>query len=260
MLPLPAAYRHALVTGASRGIGAAICRRLVALGLQVHAVARDAKALAQLQGELGDAADGAAGLVVHRGDVTDLPAMARLCAAREIDVLVNNAGQVAALGSLETLDAQAIDRMIDVNLRAPLQLMRLLLPGMLARGHGHIINIGSTAGGFVFPGTAPYAASKAGMTAAGRVLRHDLVGRNIRVTEISPGRVHTDIYREAFGAREQDWSALYAQRRTVQPEDIAHCVAVALCLPEAVDVSFMEVSPTDQAPGGHAYAAPPSAS
>lgn len=243
---LPTHYRSALVTGASRGIGAAICRELARLGMQVHAVARSADSLRSLCEETG--------AIAHCADVTDLDGMERLLHTLEVDVLVNNAGQVAALGSIETLDAAAIDSMIDINLRAPLQLMRLVLPGMLYRGHGHIVNIGSTSGTFVFAGTAPYAAAKAGMTAANRVLRHDLVGRNIRVTEISPGRVHTDIYRDALGGDHGKLADMYDKFRTVHPQDIAAAVAAALTMPEQVDVSFMEVVPTDQAPGGHAYA------
>ncbi|MFA5522310.1 MAG: SDR family oxidoreductase [Castellaniella sp.] len=244
---LPSAYRTALVTGASRGIGAAICSELVGLGLEVHAIARNVRDLDRLRGALD--------VVTHPLDITDTSALQGLCADLQVDVLVNNAGQVAALGSMEALEADAIDRMIDVNLRAPLQLIRLLLPGMLQRGHGHIINIGSTTGSFVFPGTAPYAAAKAGMSAAGRVMRHDLAGRNIRITEISPGRVRTGIYREAVKDAQQ-LSGMYEDVRTVHPEDIARCVVHALCLPEQVDISFMEVSPTDQAPGGHAYTSP----
>ncbi len=243
---LPTHYRSALVTGASRGIGAAICRELARLGMQVHAVARSADSLRSLCEETG--------AIAHCADVTDLDGMERLLHTLEVDVLVNNAGQVAALGSIETLDAAAIDSMIDINLRAPLQLMRLVLPGMLYRGHGHIVNIGSTSGTFVFAGTAPYAAAKAGMTAANRVLRHDLVGRNIRVTEISPGRVHTDIYRDALDGDHGKLADMYDKFRTVHPQDIAAAVAAALTMPEQVDVSFMEVVPTDQAPGGHAYA------
>lgn len=246
MTPPTLPYHTALVTGASRGIGAAICHRLATMGLQVHAVARDAQRLQALSD--------ATGAVAHRVDVTDLAAVARLFETLDVDVLVNNAGLISALGSLETLSAEDIDQMIAVNLRTPLQLIRLALPGMLRRKRGHIINLGSTAGTYTFPGTAPYAATKAGMSAANRVLRHDLVGSNIRITEISPGRVHTTIYAEALADDPDKFHKLYDDFRTVQPEDIANAVATVLAMPEAVDVSFMEVVPTDQAPGGHAYA------
>lgn len=245
-MQLPNLYRSALVTGASRGIGAAICRRLAALGMQVHAVARNPDNLRTLCDEIG--------AIAHCVDITNLESMKLLLSGLEIDVLVNNAGQVAGLGPLDQLDAAAIDSMIDINLRAPLHLMRLALPGMISRKRGHIINIGSTTGSFVFPGTAPYAAAKAGMTAANRVLRHDLVGSNIRVTEISPGRVRTDIYRNALEGDAGKLADMYDNFRTVNPEDIAAAVLAALSMPEQVDISFMEVVPTDQAPGGHAYA------
>lgn len=240
-------YETVLVTGASRGIGAAICHKLAGMGLTVHALARSLDSLKDLQSETG--------AIIHAGDVTDTAAMEALFQEIEIDVLVNNAGAVAALGPLETLSAQDIDHMVAINLLAPLHMCRLALKGMVARQRGHIINIGSTTGTFVFPGTVPYAAAKAGMTAANRVMRHDLSGSNVRVTEISPGRVHTDIYRSAVqddAAR----AAMYETVRSLAPEDIAQAVAAALSMPEGVDVSFMEISPTDQAPGGYRYQSP----
>lgn len=238
-------YKTALVTGASRGIGAEICRHLSQLGLSVHAVARDSSKLDAICAETGATA--------HVADVTDTAAMKALLRELTVDVLVNNAGAISALGSLETLSADDIDRMIDVNLRAPLQLCRAALTGMVQRRRGHIINIGSTAGTFVFPGTAAYAAAKAGMTAANRVLRHDLAGSNVRVTEISPGRVHTDIYRQALDNDSNKVAALYDNMRSVHPDDIARAVVTALTMRDGVDISFMEVVPTDQAPGGHRY-------
>jgi Short-chain alcohol dehydrogenase of unknown specificity len=238
-------YRTALVTGASRGIGAAICRRLSALGLEVHAVARSAESLDELRRDVP--------VIPHVADVTDVARMEQIFGEVEVDVLVNNAGVVSAVGPLHTLQAKDIEQMIAINLLAPMQLCRIALAGMVARKRGHIVNIGSTTGSFVFPGTAPYAASKAGMTVANRVLRHDLVGTNVRVTEVSPGRVHTDIYRSAVkddAAR----SAMYDEYRSLAPEDVAEAIAVALTMPEAVDLSFMEITPTDQAPGGYSYA------
>jgi len=238
-------YQTALVTGASRGIGAAICRQLADMGLQVHAVARTAEGLKKLEAETG--------VTIHALDVTDTRRLEGLFNELSIDVLVNNAGAVSALGPIHTLDAEQITQMVQLNLLAPLQLCRVALAGMVQRKRGHIINIGSTSGSFVFPGTAPYAAAKAGMTAANRVMRHDLVGSNVRITEISPGRVHTDIYRDAV----QDDSALaamYEEVRSLAPEDVAKAVMVALTMPENADISFMEITPTDQAPGGYRYA------
>lgn len=240
-------YRTALVTGASRGIGAAIVRRLRGLGLAVHALARDAAALAALAAETG--------CVPLVADVCATEAVLAALDGVAIDVLVNNAGAVPAVAPLHWQGEADIDAAIDLNLRAPLQLMRALLPGMVARGRGHVVNIGSTVAASVFPGTAPYAAAKAGLAMAGRVARYDLAGSNVRLTEIAPGRVETQVYIHAYGgdaARLHE--AMYAHHRSLQPEDVAEAVALALALPERADVSVLELQPTDQAPGGHVYA------
>lgn len=248
-MKIPSTYRTALVTGASRGIGAAICRRLASLGLAVHALARDAVALNALCDEIRANA--------HAVDVTDRARVAAIIEGIDVDVLVNNAGYVAAVAPLQELSAEAVDKMIDVNLLAPLHLIRMVLPGMIRRGRGHVINIGSTSGTYVFPGMAPYASAKAGMSAASRVLRHDLVGTGLRLTELSPGRVKTDIYREALADDPEKLANMYRDVRTVHPDDVASALVCALAMPEHVDVSFLEIVPTDQAPGGYAYAKRP---
>lgn len=241
----PPSYRTALVTGASRGIGAAIVRRLRAMGLEVHALARDEARLNALADETG-----AIPLV---GDVTDPGTLSKITAL-PVDVLVNNAGLVAAVAKFHELAPDAIDRMIEVNLRAPLRVIRAVLPGMVERARGHVVNIGSTAGSYVFAGTAPYGAAKAGLSAAGRVIRYDLVGTGVRLTEVSPGRVETDIYLEAFAGDRAALGKLYDKVRSLSPDDVAAAVATAIALPEQVDVSFLEIVPTDQATGGHAIA------
>ncbi|HEV7370417.1 SDR family oxidoreductase [Arenibaculum sp.] len=245
-MPVGAWTGSALVTGASRGVGAALVRRLAALGLTVHAVARDAEALARLRGETG--------CTVHAVDLTDASALARL-GELDVEVLVNNAGLIAGLGRLDRIGAEEVDRMIDLNLRVPLQLARLLLPGMVARGGGHVVNVGSLVASSVFPGTAPYAAAKAGLSMAGRVLRYDLAGTGVRVTEVAPGRIETDIYVAAMGGdRDQVRERLFGRHAALKPEDVAEAVMTAVTAPPHVDLSYVEVVPTDQAPGGAVYA------
>ena len=240
------AYRTALVTGASRGIGLAIVRRLRGLGLEVHGVARDASALASMAAETGATA--------HACDVTDTGAVEALLAGLEIDVLVNNAGYISSVRPLAEQSADEVDRMLDVNLRAPLHLMRLVLPGMIARARGHIVNITSTVGHNVLPGTVPYAAAKAGLSRAGIVTRYDIAGSGVRLSEIAPGRVATDIYMAAFkGDRERLNSTLFDEFRTIEPDDVAEAVAAVLSLPEHVNASHLELSPTDQAMGGQIF-------
>jgi 3-hydroxy acid dehydrogenase/malonic semialdehyde reductase len=244
----PENLRTALVTGASRGIGEATCRRLRARGFQVHGLARSEAALRVLAAEIG--------IVPLIADITDTAAIAGALSDVDIDVLVSNAGLISSVKPLHEQSAEEIGRMIDVNLRAPLQLASILLPKMIARGRGHIIHLTSTAAHHVFAGTVPYAAAKAGLAHASRVMRYDLVGTGVRVTEISPGRVETDIYLQAHGGdRDRLKEAMYADVRALTADDVAKTIEMAVTLPDHVDLTHIEISPTDQATGGHAYAA-----
>lgn len=242
-------YRTALVTGASRGIGAAIAARLVAGGLRVHGVARNAEALAALQAELGDA------FVPTPADVTDTAAVLTAVEGAEIDVLVNNAGGLATVRPLFEQTAEETAQVVALNLVAPLQLMQGLLPGMIARGRGHVINMTTTAARAVFAGTTVYAAAKAGLSHASRVARYDLVGTRVRITDVAPGRVETEFYLESFsGDRTALSKTLYTQERALRAADVAEVVWGALSLPPHADVAELVLSPTDQATGGHSYA------
>lgn len=234
-------YRCALVTGATSGIGRAVVHALVATGLQVVAVGRDAQALAELASYPG--------VEVAALDVRDSEQMAALVARFSIDVLVNNAGVLPTRAAFSDIEFEAIATMLDVNLKAPLQLTRQVLPGMVARGSGHLFFIGSSAGRYAHPNVAVYGASKAGLSLFCDALRCDLLGSGVRVTEIAPGRVQTQLYRTAIAAHDLD-SELYDGYESILPEDIAELLVQALRLPAPVDVSRLEVFPTDQAPGG----------
>lgn len=243
-------YRTALVTGASRGIGAAICERLAALGLRVHGLARSEEALAEVRDRFG--------VLPVVADVRDTAAILAAIGGTEIDVLVNNAGMVPTVRPLHEQEAEEITETIAINLTAPLQLMRALLPGMVARGRGHVVNITSTAGRGVLSGTSAYGGAKAGLAHACRSLRYDLAGRNVRVTDLAPGRVETEIYLTAFGGdRSRLHETMYGGVRALQPADIAEAVAAVLALPQHVDVTEIEISPTDQATGGHVFRSRP---
>ncbi|RAI01665.1 hypothetical protein DLJ53_09630 [Acuticoccus sediminis] len=244
-------YRSALVTGASKGIGAGIARRLVEGGLTVHALARSAEALGVLRDELGER------LVPLAADVTDTDAVIAALAGAEIDVLVNNAGGLATVRPLAEQTAEETAETLALNLTAPLQLIRALLPGMIARSRGHIFNLTSSAARGVFTGTTAYAAAKAGLSQAGHVLRYDLAGTGVRITEIAPGRVETDFYLESFGGdRDALTARMYTKERPLRPADVAEALWGALALPPHADVTELVLSPTDQAPGGHVYRRP----
>lgn len=235
-------YKTALVTGASTGIGHAIAVRLAKEGLAVHVLARTGdklKALAE-----------ATGCIPHVVDVTDTAGLTEMLAGLEIDVLVNNAG-VSRAGNILTSDPFDVDEQIDVNLRAALHLARLTMPGMLARNRGHIVNITSIAGHYEFGGHTVYHATKAAMHTVSRQLRVDAYGHDIRVTEISPGRVETDIFARVNKiAPEEAKKRFYDDYECPQPVDIADAVAFAIAAPAYVNVGMIELMPTLQVPGG----------
>ena len=234
-------YKTALVTGASSGIGAAVVERLSREGVQVHALARSADALAKLAERTG--------CIPHAIDVTDLDGITALTSEHAFDILVNNAG-VDRPGSLLKADAQGIDLLVDVNLRAVLHLCRLVLPGMVARDRGHIVNISSIAGAYNFGGNSTYHATKAAIHMLSRQLRIDAYGKRVRVTEICPGRVATDIFAHVHGDSADTYERFVKGFELPQATDIAEAIAFAIAAPIAVNIGHMEITPTLQVPGG----------
>jgi NADP-dependent 3-hydroxy acid dehydrogenase YdfG len=234
-------YKTALVTGASSGIGAAVVERLSSEGLQVHAVARNAKALAALAERTG--------CIAHAIDVTDLAGITRLTQQVPFDVLVNNAG-VDRPKSFLNADAEDIELLVDVNLRAVLHLCRLVVPGMVARDRGHVINISSIAGAYNFNGNSTYHATKAAVSMLSRQLRIDAFGKRVRVTEICPGRVATDIFAHVHGDSADTHERFVKGFELPQATDIANAIAFAIAAPVAVNIGHMEITPTLQVPGG----------
>ena len=234
-------YKTALVTGASSGIGAAVVERLCKEGLQVHALARGAEALAALAERTG--------CVAHVLDVTDLAGITRLTREVEFDVLVNNAGVDRPKPFLQA-DEEDIDLLIDVNLRAVLHLCRLVVPGMVRRDRGHVVNISSIAGAYNFGGNSTYHATKAAVSMLSRQLRIDAFGKRVRVTEICPGRVATDIFAHVHGDSADTYERFVKGFELPQAADIANAIAFAIAAPVAVNIGHIEITPTLQVPGG----------
>jgi 3-hydroxy acid dehydrogenase/malonic semialdehyde reductase len=238
----------ALVTGASSGFGAAIARRLVRDGNRVVAAARRADRLAALHAELGPA------LLAFPLDVTDAAAVAALPGSlpagwREIDLLVNNAGLALGLGPAWEADPAAWEQMVATNVSGLIRMTRALLPGMVARDRGQIVNLGSTAGSYAYPGGHVYGASKAFVTQFSLNLRADLVGTAIRVTDLEPGLVGgTEFSAVRFGDVARA-AAVYAGTQPLTAEDVAEAVAWVVGLPGHVNINRIEMMPTCQAPG-----------
>jgi NADP-dependent 3-hydroxy acid dehydrogenase YdfG len=236
-------YKTALVTGASSGMGAAIVERFCKEGLEVHALARSAGPLQDLAKRTG--------CIPHAQDVCDLPAVTRLTQEVQFDILVNCAG-INFPGSITTATAEQIDAEIGVNLQSAMHLVRLIMPGMLQNDRGHIINITSIAGIYNFVGSnVLYHTTKAAMHMLSRQLRVDAIGKRVRVTEICPGRVATDIYAHVNGTDTATANAQYIDGFELpQASDIADAIAFAIAAPIAVNISNMEILPTLQVIGG----------
>ena len=193
MATLPLQGRRALVTGASRGIGAAVARRLAASGARVALLARSEETLRALAQQIGGGAVALACDVRDTATLTQsldqLPAL--IGGAPEI--VVNNAGAFF-ITPIEDTSIEAFNATLAVNLTAPFALVHALLPAMRAAGSGHIVNIGSIADRATFPGNGAYAASKFGLRAFHEVLRAELRGSGIRASLVSPGPVDTELW------------------------------------------------------------------
>ena len=170
---------------------------------------------------------------------------------------MNNAGVLPQLGPFQMSSAEAIDLLVDVNLRAALHVTRLILPGMVERDRGHLFFLGSVAGRHPTPKSSVYAGTKAALHAFAEGLRADLLGANIRVTVLMPGRVQTRLYDGIFGGNAEATAALYDDFEAVQPDDVAAVIGHALDLPANVDLTAIEIVPTKQVFGGSTIAKTP---
>ena len=238
-----------LVTGASSGFGAAIARKFVSQGHQVIAAARRSERLASLHQELGEK------LLPLTLDVTDTAAIAKVLAElpenwRTIDVLVNNAG--LALGTEAAQQARLDDweTMIATNVKGLVAMTHALLPAMVARGSGTIINIGSLAGTTPYPGANVYGASKAFVAQFTKNLRADLVGTGVRSTNLAPGLCSgTEFWEVRLHGDAQSAAKVHAGTVALTAGDIADAVYWVTTLPAHVNINFLEMMPTCQGYG-----------
>lgn len=223
--------RVVLVTGAGRGIGKALARAFAAEGAHVGLMGKTKKNLTEVQKELR--AEQKAGRMpevktaVLAGDVSDEGDVARCVAAAEqalgpVDVLVNNAG-IAAMAPIDRFDALVFDRILAVNLRGPFLMSRAVLPGMMARRRGHVVNIASTAGRRGFATGGPYCASKFGLVGLSESMLYEVRKFDVRVTCVFPSTVDTDLIRSlGYEGSPPD--------KRIQPEDVARAVVGAVAM------------------------------
>jgi 3-hydroxy acid dehydrogenase/malonic semialdehyde reductase len=236
----------AFVTGASNGFGAAIVRRFAAAGIRVVALARRQDRLAGLAAELGDS------VLPVRLDVRDRAAVRDVVAGlpaefAAIDVLVNNAGLAKGLKPAQEADLDDWDEMIDTNCKGLAYCTRAILPGMVARGRGHVVNLGSVAGSYPYPGGNVYGATKAFVHQFTLNLRSDLHGTGVRATSVEPGMSgDTEFSTVRFGGDQGKADAVYAGMQPLVPDDIAAAVYWVVSQPAHVNINTIEMMPVAQ--------------
>lgn len=233
--------RTALVTGASSGIGAATTRVLAGAGWHVVAAARRRDRLEALAEETG--------CVPITLDVTDAGAVRTVGQSEPFDLVVNNAGLGRAMGAIWEASDDDVERTIETNVTGLVNMTRAVLPGMIERGRGHIVNVSSVLA--LYPGPAAlYGATKGAVRLLSQDLRQELRGTGIRITEICPGRVATEFYDVAL----DDPAAVAAAKDTgiqdITPDDVAQAILYAVSAPWRVNVSTIEIVPTEQTYGG----------
>ena len=235
-----------LVTGATAGFGNAICRTLLKAGYLVIGTGRRQERLTQLEQEYGsqffplafDISDRHAAEKAFKTLPTELQA---------IDLLVNNAGLALGLESADKADLDDWEKMIDTNVKGLVTITRLVLPQMVARNQGHIINLGSIAGNYAYPGGNVYGGTKAFVKQFSLNLRADLAGTNVRVSNVEPGLCGgTEFSNVRFKGDDARAAQVYENVQYVTPQDIANIVLWLNQQPEHVNINRIEIMPTAQ--------------
>lgn len=245
----------ALVTGASAGFGKAISEKLAAQKFNLIICARRSERLEALRAELES-----------RFGVTVMPLTFDISKSDEckaalesvsgilekVTVLVNNAGLAKGVEPIHQSDVADWDAMIDTNIKGLLYVTRAVLPKMVARKSGHVVNIGSVAGRWVYPGGAVYSATKFAVRAISDSIRMDLMGTGVRVTNIEPGMADTEFSEVRLGSSEKA-KAVYRGMTPLSAEDIAETVSWCISRPSHVNIQELVIFPTDQAGVGPSY-------
>ena len=235
------------ITGASSGFGTAAARRFAARGARVIAAARRTDRLLALAKELGPGV-----LLPLTLDVRDRASVEQTIATlpadvAEVDILVNNAGLALGLEPAQEADVDQWEQMIETNCTGLVYVTRALLPQMVARGRGHVVNLGSIAGTYPYPGGNVYGATKAFVHQFSLNLRSDLHGTGVRVTCIEPGLCGgTEFSDVRFGGDSEQAAAVYAGTQPLTAEDIAAAIEWATSQPPHVNINTIELMPVSQ--------------
>lgn len=240
--------KTALITGATAGIGMATARILASKGYRLIICGRRESRLQQLSTELATQTD-----ITHLSfDVREREAVNTAIDSlpdsfRQIDVLVNNAGNAHGLDPIQSGSTDDWDAMMDINVKGLLYVSRAIIPGMVERKNGHIINVGSIAGQEVYPQGNVYCASKFAVDALNKGMRMDLYDKGIRVGAVNPGLVATEFSEVRFKGDTERAESVYQGYRPLQAEDVAATIAFMLEAPAHVNIADVLILPSDQA-------------
>ena len=240
----------ALVTGATSGFGRAIALRLAALGYNLVVTGRRKELLDTLLHEINQKYS--VEVFALNFDVRDKNACENALnslpeALRKIDLLVNNAGLAAGAAPFQESDTEDFERMIDTNVKGLLYITKLIVPGMIERNKGHIVNISSIAGIEVYPTGNVYCASKHAVNAITKGLRIDLVKHGIRVSSISPGMAETEFSVVRYHGDREKAKAVYKGLQPLTAEDIADALEFIVTRPPYVMINDIQINPSQQA-------------
>lgn len=237
-----------LITGASSGFGAAAARRFASDGRKLVLCARRRDRIDALAGELSASTEAYAVEL----DVRDRDAVFGLVdelpdGVADVEVLINNAGLALGLEGAHEVDPDDWEVMVDTNVKGLMYMTRAFLPGMVERGGGHIVNIGSVAASWPYPGGNVYGGTKAFVQQFSRNLRTDLLGKNIRVSNVEPGMCETEFSLVRFDGDADKARQVYRGMKPLSAEDVAEIIYWVTALPSHVNINQLEVMPTQQA-------------
>ncbi len=228
-----------LITGVTAGFGLATARVFNEMGWKIIGTGRRAERLENLKEEFTD-------FTPLCFDIRNNVEVEKYLSDLEVDVLLNNAGLALGLEPAYEVDLNDWETMVDTNIKGMMYATRAVLPNMVKRGSGYIINLGSIAGTYPYPGGNVYGATKAFVKQFSLNLRTDLSGKNIRVTNIEPGLAESEFSEVRFKGDCEKAKTLYQNTNPLTPEDIAECVRWVATLPQHVNINRIEVMPTSQ--------------
>lgn len=243
---LPLEGKVIFITGATSGFGLAFTKKFIKAGAKIVATGRRVERLRALQKSLGENVHT---LVLDVRDQKSVDkAIAKLPAKfANVDVLINNAGLALGFSPADEALLSDWEQMVDTNIKGVLYCTHALLPKMIKCGQGHIVNIGSVAGTYPYPGGNVYGATKAFLKQLSLNLRAELLGKKIRVTNIEPGMVETEFSIVRFHGDKNKAKTIYAGMKPLSADDIADAVFYCLTCPPHVNINALEIMPTNQA-------------